>query len=281
MKIKFFVILVCCFPLVCQADFLPQALGVPGGIAEISLGSVTQARPKVFYNNNRVLVCRLQEQWLAVIGIPLTAQAGLHTFRVETENGSVEKTFWVENKHYPEQHLSIANKRLVDEMQPDDLKRIAEEKNQMELIKAIWTEQEVDTHFKTPVEGRLSSLFGLKRFINENPRQPHNGLDIAAKVGTPIHSPSAGKVIGVGNFYFNGNTVFLDHGQGLISVYLHMSRIEVKLGQLVKQGDKLGKVGATGRVTGPHLHWIIYLNKETVDPALFIGEDLGRLMQLG
>ena len=96
-------------------------------------------------------------------------------------------------------------------------------------------------------------------------------------MGALVSAPASGTVIGTGNFYFNGNTVFLDHGQGLISVYLHLSKILVKNGQKIKSGDQLGLVGATGRVTGAHLHWIIYLNQETVDPALFIGEDLPRL----
>lgn len=264
-------------PLACLADSLPSASTVPGGIAILNLGSTQQPRPKVYYQQHRALVTEQAGNWLALIGIPINATLGQHIASISTDQESHELSFNVTDKHYPEQHLTIQNKRMVDEMTPEDLKRIELEKSQMAQIKATWTEQPVDTQFSAPVDGRLSSLFGLKRFFNEAPRQPHNGLDIAAPTGTLVSAPADGKVIGTGHFYFNGNTVFLDHGQGLISVYLHLSKISVKTGQKLKAGDPLGLVGATGRVTGPHLHWIIYLNQEAVDPALFITEDLPRL----
>lgn len=123
-----------------------------------------------------------------------------------------------------------------------------------------------------PIIGRLSSPFGLKRFFNNQPKNPHSGLDIAAPTGTTISAPAPGLVINTGSYYYNGNTVFLDHGQGLVTGYFHMSKITVKAGQIVEQGTKLGEVGETGRVTGPHLHWNVYLNKTKVDPALFVPE---------
>ncbi len=264
-------------PLLCWADSYPQAAWVPGGIAQINLGDAHQPMPKAYFRNNRVLVTQHQGQWQALVGIPLSQPPGITAINLGSADSGNQQSFLVLDKHYPEQHLTIANKRMVDEMSADDLKRIEAEKQLMESIKNTWTEKPVDTRFQAPVDGRLSSLFGLKRFFNEIPRQPHNGLDIAASVGTPILAPAAATVIGTGNFFFNGNTVFLDHGQGLISAYLHMTEIKVQTGQTVLPGQPLGTVGATGRVTGPHLHWIVYLNKETVDPALFIGEDLPRL----
>lgn len=264
-------------PSLCFADTYPQAAWVPGGIAEINLGENQGSAPKVYYQNNRVLVIPRQGQWQALVGIPLSATPGLHNIQIEHAGYQEAQSFMVLEKHYPEQHLKIENKRLVDEMSPDDIRRIEAEKQLMDSIKAIWSEGPVDTQFKAPVDGRLSSLFGLKRFFNEVPRQPHNGLDIAAAVGAPILAPASGTIIGTGNFFFNGNTVFIDHGQGLLSAYLHMTEIKVQKGQRVAQGQFIGTVGKTGRVTGPHLHWIVYLNKETVDPALFISEDIPRL----
>lgn len=264
-------------PWFCLAGQLPDASLVPGGIAILPVGAGAEPAPKVFYHGNRVLVTEHDGQWQALVGIPLSAPLGSHGIDIERDGVSSRLDFNVADKAYPEQRLTIQNKRMVDEMTPEDLKRIEAEKIEMARIKDIWSERDADTSFTAPVDGRLSSLFGLKRFFNDAPRQPHNGLDIAAGTGTAINAPAAATVIGAGNYFFNGNTVFLDHGQGLISAYLHMSKISVKIGQQLKAGDRLGDVGATGRVTGPHLHWIVYLNKETVDPALFIGADIPRL----
>lgn len=264
-------------PSLAWADLFPQTLVVPGGIAAIPVASLQQAAPEVYYEQNRVLVTKRDQQWLALVGIGLATPPGMQKIRVNNGQTQTELSFLVLDKHYPEQRLTIENKRMVDEMTPADLKRIESEKITQELIKSTWSLAEADTHFSAPVDGRLSSLFGLQRYFNNVPRQPHNGLDIAAPAGTAILAPASGKVIGTGSFFFNGNSVFLDHGQGLISVYLHMSKIEVETGQILQAGQRLGTVGATGRVTGPHLHWIIYLNKQAVDPALFISEDLPRL----
>ncbi|WP_305906498.1 peptidoglycan DD-metalloendopeptidase family protein [Methylomarinum sp. Ch1-1] len=264
-------------PIAAWAAKLPEQLAVPGGIVKIAVGKRIDKAPKVFYHDNRVLVTQDGEDWLAMVGIPLSADPGQHRITVVHDNHKDAKTFNVANKDYPAQRLTITKKRMVTGFTEEDLKRINADKIAMTKAKAVWSERPIAADFIAPVDGRLSSLFGLKRFFNDIPKRPHNGLDIAAPTGTPILAPAAGKVIDTGNYYFNGNTVFLDHGQGLLSAYLHMNEIKVKPGDWVEQGDELGSVGETGRVTGPHLHWIVYLNKATVDPALFISQDIARL----
>ena len=276
---KTFITLLCClfFSTYGWANKLPNQLAVPGGIMKIPVADISQPAPKVFFYDNRVLVTKNETHWIAVVGIPLSAKAGIHELSIKTDTNQKQQSFSIIDKDYPTQRLTIKKKRMVTGFTEQDLKKINADKKAMAKAKAIWTEQIIDADFIAPVDGRLSSLFGLKRFFNDIPKRPHSGLDIAAPTGTPILAPASAKVIDTGSYYFNGNTVFLDHGQGLLSAYLHMNEITVKPGQWVKQGDPLGTVGETGRVTGPHLHWMVYLNKVPDDPALFIANDIPRL----
>jgi murein DD-endopeptidase MepM/ murein hydrolase activator NlpD len=127
-----------------------------------------------------------------------------------------------------------------------------------------------NSSFIRPVSGVTTSPFGFKRFYNGQARRPHTGLDYAGNTGTPIKAAAAGKVIISDEFFFNGNAVFIDHGQGLISVYIHMNERLVNPGQIIKQGDVIGTIGQTGRATGPHLHFGIFLNKTVINPNILI-----------
>ncbi len=261
----------------CVAETLPLQSAVPGGIVKIPLFSSELPPPKVYYQQQQVRISKHNGQWLALIGIPLDVGMGEQHIEVENNGHKTEISFSIEDKDYPAQYLTIKKKRMVSGFNEQDLEKIAADKKIITASKAVWTNTNFDLDFIAPVDGRLSSRFGLKRFYNNIPKRPHNGLDIAAPTGTPIIAPASATVINTGDYYFNGKTVFLDHGQGLLSAYLHMNTIQVKTGQQVRQGDMLGTVGESGRVTGPHLHWMVYLNKANVDPALFISKEIKRL----
>lgn len=256
-------------PLVAQA--LPVHHAVPGGVAVIKLETNVQQAPSVYYKDNRVMVIKENGHWYALVGIPLSAKQGKHYIRVKEPLPPPYKVgFAVEDKEYASQHLTIKNKRKVNP-NTTDLKRIRAEKKIILAALKQWTEQEhIETRFMKPVEGPFSSPFGLRRFFNKQARNPHSGLDIAAAEGTAIHNPSGGVVIDTGDYFFNGNTVLIDHGQGLVTMYCHMSRIDVTPGQRIRRGDIIGAVGKTGRVTGAHLHWGVSLNNVRVDPILFL-----------
>lgn len=249
---------------------LPQTNAVPGGLVVVPLKTNSKQAPKVYYKTNRVLVKKINNEWQAVVGIPLSAKAGTHKLSVLKGKNKKIVSFLIKAKKYPEQRLQIKNKRMVNPYKKD-LDRIIREKKIIVAALKYWRDGETElATFLQPVSGRFSSPFGLRRFFNDQARKPHSGLDIAAPQGTPVHAPTNGRVINIGDYFFNGKTVFLDHGQGLITMYCHLNSIDVKKNDIIKRGDKFATVGMSGRVTGPHLHWSVSLNNARVDPTLFL-----------
>lgn len=275
LKLLFSILLL--LPLTALGQELPRELSVPGGVAIIELGTAEQ-KPQAHYKGKRVLVTRHNGGWLALVGLALSTKPGTHTLRTYIDGKEDTQSFTVSDKKYEEQHITLKNKRMVNPYQ-NDLKRIRSDQARSRKAFASWDEQnDAELAFATPVEGRLSGTFGKKRFFNGQPRRPHSGLDIAAPSGTPIIAPAGGTIIETGDYFFNGNTVFIDHGEGLITMFCHMDSIGVKVGQKVARGEVVGTVGMTGRVTGPHLHWTVSLNNNRVDPGLFLsGETLAAL----
>ncbi|MGV6395191.1 peptidoglycan DD-metalloendopeptidase family protein [Pseudomonas caspiana] len=263
-----------CLCLPAHADsYITRLLNkpVPGGVAVIDLGNAAQA-PKATYEGKPVLVVKEQDaRWLAIVGVPLTVKPGSQQLVAKDAKGSRNLDFVVGSKKYPEQRITLKNQRQVNP-NPDDLKRIEGELEvQLKAYRSFTPGTPSNLVLDKPVAGPLSSKFGVRRFFNGEERNPHSGLDFAVPAGTPIKAPAAGKVILTGNYFFNGNTVFVDHGQGFISMFCHMSKIDVKVGDTVPRGGVVGKVGSTGRATGPHMHWNVSLNDARVDPAIFIG----------
>ncbi len=250
---------------------LPRANSVPGGIALVNLGP-SESMPRARFRERPVLVTQSGPIWYAVVGLPLGLQAGAYQVEVMVDGGKRQFPFEVAAHEYESQYITIKDKRKVNP-NAQDLERIGKESKRIKQALAQFSDDIApQLALALPVEGRFSSPFGLRRFFNQQPRKPHSGLDIAAPTGTPIRAPAAGRVIETGDFFFNGNTVFLDHGRGLVTMYCHMDRIDVEVGQQLEQGAMLGTVGMTGRVTGPHLHWGVSLNDARVDPNMLLTE---------
>ncbi len=180
----------------------------------------------------------------------------------------------VEQRVYPTQELTVEPKYVEP---PAELAaRIEREQAEMRaaLEKVIparyWKEAAPAPRFTRPVPGSVSSLYGLRRVLNGQPRSPHKGLDLRGKEGTPVKACAAGQVVLAAHHYYAGKVVVVDHGLGVKTIYMHLSAITVKKGQKVTAGQIVGKVGKTGRSTGPHLHLGLHVLGETVNPATFI-----------
>lgn len=243
-----------------------RASPVPGGVAVVPLPG---GRPgEATYRGQPVLVRQDAGRWVAIVGIPLDAVPGPGT--LEADGRPVP--FTIHPKRYPVQRVHVEDPRLVTPG-PEEEARIARERLNIGPAWKARPEGLVPSLvFLRPTPGDLTASFGLRRIFNGEPRSPHAGLDIRAPQGQAVRAPAAGVVVLTGDFFFSGNSVFIAHGEGVVSLLCHLSKIEVKEGQVVKAGDLVGEVGRTGRASGPHLHWSLSLNDARVDPRLFLGK---------
>jgi murein DD-endopeptidase MepM/ murein hydrolase activator NlpD len=262
-----------CAALLClpaAAAELPRQRLAPGGVARVALGSSAEL-PRVSFNGVPVLVIKEGGQWTAVLGIALATAPGRASLQVQRtgEGDATTVSFVVKPWHYAEQRLKVAPGQV--DLAKDDLARFERERAHTAQVIATFSDTPPSgLQLRQPVPGPRSSSFGLRRVFNGQSRNPHSGMDIAAPQGTPVLAPAPGRVIDTGDYFFNGNTVWLDHGAGWLTMYCHLSAVSVKVGDVVAEGTPIGAVGATGRATGPHLHWGVTLNRTMVDPALFL-----------
>jgi hypothetical protein len=248
---------------------LPEQRLAPGGVAHVALGAASQPL-RASYNGVPVLVVPQGGQWVAVVGIGLSDKPGTAHIQVK-QDGQRDQTvgFTIAPHSYAEQRLKVAPGHV--DLSKTNLARHEQERAHLAQVMQTHTEPApLSLVLRQPTPGVRSSSFGLRRVFNGQARNPHSGMDIAAPEGTLVLAPAPGRVLDVGDYFFNGNTVWLDHGGGLLTLYCHLASTSVKVGQVVQTGTPLGTVGATGRATGPHLHWSVSLNRALVDPALFM-----------
>ena len=215
-------------------------------------------------------------RWVGLIGVDLDTAPGEYAIPVRLTHADglvtqATEALSVAAGAYPETHLDV-EQRYVD-LNEADQQRAARESR---LIASIYSTRTAGADWLNPFTSPLPDVsggrnFGHRRFFNGQPRNPHSGADLRADEGTPVYAANGGRVVLAEDLFFSGNAVFIDHGAGVISVYLHLSRIDVGVGERIEQGERLGLAGSTGRVTGPHLHWGIRVLDARVDPFTLPG----------
>ena len=258
-----------------QLATLPRHSPYPGGVAIVKLSEADAPVLEVTFGGNRVLTLTLDEGLFGVVGIPLDAAPGMQQLQVNALKDGVRVVYTTafeikaKPKPYPTQHLRIDPRFL--QLSPENQARDDRDQPLIAAAKTYWSDAPpVNFFLDLPAAGRLSARFCLRRTLNGKEGSPHAGLDVGVGAGTPLRAAAAGRVIAVDDYFYSGKSVWLDYGQGFITLYIHMSRIDVKAGDSVARGEVIGLSGASGRVTGPHLHWAVLLNGVYVDPELFL-----------
>jgi murein DD-endopeptidase MepM/ murein hydrolase activator NlpD len=225
----------------------------------------------VRWSGQQVPFFRSGDRWVAIVGVDLDSKPGDHAVDVTFayEDGRtrlVREPVFVNAGNYPTTELQVEERYV--ELSPEDQARADREAAETNAIYDTFTKERYWTEaFEVPVRGATDGRnFGHRRVFNQQPRAPHSGADLRASTGTPIHAANRGRVVLAKELFFSGNAVYVDHGYGLYTTYLHLSKIDVAVGDFVERGQQLGLAGATGRVTGPHLHWGVRLLDARVDP---------------
>ena len=226
----------------------------------------------IFLNNQQLLTIEYKDKYFLIHAIPYGSELGKNNLEIRINNNISHLSFDVEEKTFDTQNIHISSKYIKPSI--NNQKRINLERENLRVAKNNWYDEVPDLKFIIPANGIVTGRFGTKRFYNGKEGSFHNGLDIASERTSPIISPSKGKVILTGNYYYNGKFILLDHGKGLKSIFIHLDEILVKKGQIMSKGDLIGKMGNTGKSAGPHLHWSLLLSKTYVDPEYFLDNQI-------
>jgi hypothetical protein len=252
---------------------LQKAKVFPGDVLRVDLKTgKTVESLNLFFGSQKILFQTQAgvNEWMGLVGIDLEIKPGPYSLKgtvsfADGQTVELDQAFRVLPKAFPVQRIQVDEKYVT--LDPKAEQRVGEESKKLREIWKVASPQKLwKGRFLSPVASPLTSGFGRRRIVNKQPRSPHSGVDLKATTGTPIKAANAGRVLLAEDLYFTGNTVVLDHGLGLYTYYAHCSTMAVKPGDPVARGQVIGQVGATGRVTGPHLHWACRLNEARVNP---------------
>jgi murein DD-endopeptidase MepM/ murein hydrolase activator NlpD len=229
----------------------------------------------VIWQKKNVPAFQVGEMWTTIVGVDLDTEPGEHRAEalLRMDDGSVDRrdiTVNVLARKFRTTRLKV-DQRFIHLSKADVNRANREAKETDAIYRRMTTDLVPNEAFTVPIPGGIGANFGERRVFNGEPRAPHSGADLRATTGTPVHATNRGRVVLATKLFFTGNTVILDHGLGIYSLYAHLSRMNVKRGDIVKNGQTLGLAGATGRVTAPHLHWGMRVQGARVDPFSLIG----------
>ena len=239
---------------------------IAGNVAYLPLIE-NESNDDFYYKNQLVTKVLKKNESYLMFGIPYYSNEGLNEYIFRSSTKKKIINIKVSKKKYNSQYINIEKYTTKTK---DEQLRIKKERNQLIEAKRKRYEKYPDINFIMPAMGITSGVYGTQRYYNGKKGRFHNGHDIAAEVGTYIFAPSAGKVMLTGDYYYNGKFVMINHGNNLISMFLHMDDISVINNQIVRKGQKIGTIGNTGYSTGPHLHWSVIANNEYIDPLILI-----------
>jgi murein DD-endopeptidase MepM/ murein hydrolase activator NlpD len=244
----------------------PKKIG-PGDILLVTVSGATGTVEGSF-DGKKIYFNPSEKTYKAIVGIDLLAEPGNYKLEITGNGQMLRRSVKVSKKVYRTQRLKMP-KDMV-ELSPENEARAEREGQKMAAIWPNRSERLWAGNFMNPREGKIGTEFGVKRFMNNVPKNPHTGVDVVAEEGEEVHAPNNGSVVLVDEQYFAGNAIVLDHGEGIYTMFFHLSKVLVEPGMKVKKGDVIGLVGSTGRASGAHLHWGVRVQGARVDPLELI-----------
>ena len=255
------------FALNASPIFKNKFLNIQGGIHLHEINK-TEYTDGYKLDNKRLLTIKRNNKFYLIYGIPYKTPIGPVNLNITSLISKKGIKFTIKEKVFHRQDISVSKK--YTEPSKKDLQRIIKEKDIISEYRTAWSSKDPDINFIYPVEGTITGIFGTQRYYNGKKGRYHNGIDIAGPINEPIVAPSSGKVLLTGDYFYNGKFVYIDHGKGLLSIFIHLNEINTTQGKFIKKGDVIGKIGTSGRSTGPHVHWSVMLNQNYIDPMIFL-----------